>query len=244
MTRSLCLFALILPNILSAQTRATVWDGIYTRAQASRGEAAYSAECARCHRDDFGGYGNVLTGPRFMDRWREDKVKSFFEIVKSTMPRNAPASLSDAAYTDIVAYVLQANGFPAGTTELRPGAPGEIWIQGKQGPAAVPDFALVEVVGCLTQRADGEWMVLNATEPVRTRNPTASSPEELKALNTTAPGPHTFRLLDATYIDAHPTKDHKALAKGLLIRQKGDDRLNTTALQDLGSACNTAPKQP
>jgi hypothetical protein len=34
------------------------------------------------------------------------------------MPQNAPDSLGDRAYIDLVAYLLQANGNPAGTQEL------------------------------------------------------------------------------------------------------------------------------
>jgi len=38
--------------------------------------------------------------------------------VKRSMPKDKPGSLGTGAYVDVVAYLLQANKFPAGTTEL------------------------------------------------------------------------------------------------------------------------------
>ncbi len=53
-----------------------------------------------------------------MDSWREDALNSFFRDVRKTMPRDAPSSLSDAAYLDIVAYILKVNAFPGGKLPL------------------------------------------------------------------------------------------------------------------------------
>ena len=89
----------------------------------------------------------------------------------------------------------------------------------------MPDFALVEVAGCLVQTSDGKWMVKNATEPVRTRNPKDSSPEDLKAWETKPLGTHDFGLLDDVSIRIEPMKNHKVDAKGLLIRKPGNDRV-------------------
>ena len=100
------------------------------------------------------------------------------------MPQSAPASLSDAAYTDIVAYILKENAFPPGSEELTPGALDGIRVQAKGGPEAVPNFALVRVVGCLTRAADKSWMLSRASEPVRTRDPNAA--EEAKPEETAA----------------------------------------------------------
>ncbi|HVW84807.1 MAG TPA: hypothetical protein VHB50_08995, partial [Bryobacteraceae bacterium] len=89
-----------------------------------------------------------------------------------------------------------------------------------------------------SQRADGEWMLTKATEPVRTRNPKESSPDELKALAAQSPGAHTFRLMDATAANTHPPAHHKVVAKGFLIRQPGDDRINTSDLQSIAPSCS------
>jgi mono/diheme cytochrome c family protein len=243
------LFALLFltPSWLRAQsttgaTPDTVWDGVYTTVQAGRGESAYSAQCSRCHKDDLSGYRNVLVGDRFMEDWREDRLESFFTTLKNTMPRNAPASLTDREYLDIVAYVLQVNEFPAGTNELTTDKLAGIRIEAKQGAQAVPDYALVEVVGCLVQSSDAEWMLTNATEPIRTRAPGDSPAGELKTVGMKPAGNHPFHLLDATVIRVGPPgtklpRDQKVEAKGFLMRKQGGDSINLTSLQPVGSAC-------
>jgi len=220
-----------------AQETKSVWDGVYTSAQAARGEAVYSAECARCHRDDLAGYNGALVGGRFMDRWREDTLESFYNLTRNSMPRNAPGSLSDAAYLDVVAYILKFNKFPAGEQELTAEGIRTTRVQGKEGPAAVPDFSLVTVVGCLSQASDGTWVVTNASEPVRTRNPGNSTPEELKSLASKPLGKHTFSLMDPSSVQAAPPKSHKVEAKGFLIRKPGADSMNPTSLQSVAPSC-------
>jgi len=49
-----------------------------------------------------------------------DPVGSLFEHVSTKMPQNRPGSLSDQEYADVVAYLLQINGRPAGERELPP----------------------------------------------------------------------------------------------------------------------------
>jgi mono/diheme cytochrome c family protein len=225
----------------------TVWDGVYTAAQAARGADAYAAECSRCHKEDLSGYRNLLIGERFMDDWREDRLESFFSLVKKTMPRNAPASLSDRDYLDIVAFVLQTNSFPEGARELTAGDLAGIRIEARQGAQTVPNYALVEVVGCLVQSSNGDWAVTEATEPVRTRNPENSPAAELEALKEKPAGAHSFRLLDATVIQVGPPgtplpHDRKVDAKGFLMRKPGEDTINLTSLQPLGTACTHDPK--
>jgi len=226
-----------IPALQAAPETKTVWDGVYTAAQASRGESAYSAECARCHKDDLTGYRSLLIGERFLEDWREDKLENFFTTLKNTMPRNAPASLSDNEYLDIVSYVLKMNKFPAGTTELTAGTAADIRVQGRTGPEAVPNFALIEVTGCLVQNASGVWSIVKATEPVRTRTPEESPATELKALESKPSGEHSFRLLDTTVVRGDPPKNHRVEAKGFLIRKPGDDSINLTSLQAFGGAC-------
>jgi mono/diheme cytochrome c family protein len=234
--RTLLLLA-IATLTLSAADRKTVWEGAYTADQAKRGETVYATRCARCHREDLSGYGGLLIGDRFMNDWREDTIDSFFTVVKQTMPRDAPSSLPDNDYLDLLAYVLRENTFPAGQKELSLDTMGSFLVQGKNGPEPVPDFALVEVVGCLVPNPAGGWMVKNASEPVRTRNPKESKPEELKSWERKALGAQTFALLDDSSIHAADLKGRKVDAKGLLIRKPGNDKLNPTSLQGLTGAC-------
>jgi mono/diheme cytochrome c family protein len=224
---------------LCAQDRRTVWDGVYTAEQADRGQASYAVECARCHRDDLAGYNSALVGTKFMERWTEDSLFSFADLVQRTMPRNAPASLPKNRYTDIVAYVLKFNGFPAGTKELTWEELKPIRIQAKEGPQEVPNFSLVTVVGCLAPKnADGNWVLNKATEPVRTRDPKDSADDEKKTLAAKSLGKHDFTLLDPAGVQPNPPVGHKVEVKGFLIRQAAGDKLNPTSLQSLAPSCN------
>jgi mono/diheme cytochrome c family protein len=100
----------------------TVWDGVYTDAQAGRGKEGYARDCASCHLDSLGGadMAPALTGQAFLTTWNELTVGDLFERVRISMPQDSPASLSRQQYADIVAYMLQANRFPAGAAELGP----------------------------------------------------------------------------------------------------------------------------
>jgi S-disulfanyl-L-cysteine oxidoreductase SoxD len=218
----------------------TVWDGVYTASQANRGQSIYDRSCMQCHGEDLTKSGNVLQGAKFLNEWREDSLKSLFATIKISMPRNAPQSLSDAAYVDIVAYLLQANSFPASGNELTLDALEHIRIVGKEGPQSVPNFSLVSVSGCLTQISKETWTLKSATEPARTRNPKESTDAELAGAAARPAGTHTFRLLDMLKFPKAAQPGHWMEAKGLLIRAPGDDRLNLTWLGTLSDDC----KQP
>ena len=62
-----------------------------------------------------------LVGVAFAFKWKDDKLRDYFDGLRATMPQDAPDSLSDAAYVDLVAYLLAENGFPPGDSELRLG---------------------------------------------------------------------------------------------------------------------------
>ena len=100
----------------------TVWDGVYSGAQAARGKVLYDAQCAFCHQSDLRGQGFApgLIEDVFTSRWQDGNLGELFTIVKATMPQDKPTSLTDDEYTAIVAYLLQANRFPAGQQELHP----------------------------------------------------------------------------------------------------------------------------
>ena len=231
---------LALPSIASAQSTssaATIWQGVYTEAQAARGQSEYTTHCANCHRDDLSGYNQILKGRRFMEKYRESSLSMLFEKTKTTMPRGAPASLSDTAYVDIVSYLLKENEFPAGAADLRVEDLQKIQVTGKSGPEPVPDFSLVRVVGCLdTNASDGAWMLLNSTDPVRTGNPQPAS-GELEAAGAWPLGPGTFRLLVSAAYKPETHKRHKVEVRGFLIRRPTENRLNITSLETLDATC-------
>jgi len=225
------------PSPGSAEPFRTVWSGVYGSDQAARGQSEYATHCASCHRDDLTGYESILKGERFMDKYREATLYLLFEKTKTTMPRNAAGSLSDQTYVDIVSYMLKANDFPAGARELTVDALGGIKLVGKDGPEPVPDFSLVQVVGCLTQRSsDSAWVVNNSTDPVRAGHP-QPAPEELASSRAASLGTNSFRLLVSAAQNPAPHANRKVEVRGFLIRRPSENRINLTSLETVGPDC-------
>ena len=104
----------------SAEPGRTVWDGVFTETQASRGEAAYARSCAACHKEDLLGSATApaLAGEAFFRRWNESTVDDVVQTMKGSMPQEAPSSLDVQVYVDIVTYLLKASGSPTGSREL------------------------------------------------------------------------------------------------------------------------------
>ena len=94
----------------------------FTAAQVAAGKVAYNANCAACHGNTMtnGTFAPPLAGEYFRNNWAGKTVAAFYNHAK-TMPPSAPASLPDATYADIVAYMLQSNGFQPGPTALPAG---------------------------------------------------------------------------------------------------------------------------
>jgi mono/diheme cytochrome c family protein len=100
-------------------------DGLYSAAQAARGEETYQQHCALCHGARLQGTPAApLTGEAFRGRWEDGKhtLDDLYYIIRSLMPNNAPGSLSKVQYADVVAYILKVNNYPAGEAELVPNA--------------------------------------------------------------------------------------------------------------------------
>jgi S-disulfanyl-L-cysteine oxidoreductase SoxD len=110
----------ILANAGDAGSAPTKAEGVFTRAQAIRGRDQYAQHCAACHADNLAGIGPALplAGGAFQSKWASQTMFDFYERVRTTMPQNAPASLDDGVYADIVAFILRANNFPTGPAEL------------------------------------------------------------------------------------------------------------------------------
>ena len=106
--------------ILAAVGADSVWSGVYTEAQAKRGEAIYADRCASCHAPDLSGLDQApaLTGADFMTEWNELSMNDLFERVRISMPADKPGSLERQQVADVLAFILQKNGLPAGQAEL------------------------------------------------------------------------------------------------------------------------------
>jgi S-disulfanyl-L-cysteine oxidoreductase SoxD len=109
------------PDQAAAPTAGSgVWSGVFTEAQAKRGETTANQRCASCHGADLmgGEAGPALVGLEFLGNWNQQSLGDLFDRIHSTMPADAPGSLSLQEASDIVARVLQLNKFPAGQKEL------------------------------------------------------------------------------------------------------------------------------
>ena len=100
-----------------AQAQNTVKDGVYTAAQATRGQAVYRERCGACHGDTLtGALAPPLVGVPFLAAW--ETVSDLVGKIRNTMPASAPGSLTPAQTMDVTAFMLQSNGFPAGGSVL------------------------------------------------------------------------------------------------------------------------------
>jgi ankyrin repeat protein len=118
-------------NSVSADTAAAVptvsrtnWDGVFTDGQAERGQQVYGRSCATCHLNDLLGDEQTpaLAGPEFASRWIGATAHDMVQSIRTSMPQNAPDSLGDQAYVDLISYLLKVNGSPTGATEMPPDA--------------------------------------------------------------------------------------------------------------------------
>ena len=99
---------------------ASIWDGVYTEAQAARGATEFTAHCASCHGADMGGTGEApaLSGPRFLSDFDGLSLGDLFDRIRTTMPQDNPGSLTRDQVADILAFLLKANTLPSGSKEL------------------------------------------------------------------------------------------------------------------------------
>jgi mono/diheme cytochrome c family protein len=229
--RTACLATLLL--LLAAQfgsaqeKRQTVWDGAFTPAQAERGAAAFDQSCSRCH--VLAAEGKLpLAGAQFWTSFSQKNVAELVDYLRSYMPNGAPGSLADAAYHDIAAAMLKANGFPSGNRELEPSRPlAEIQIVPKDGSTDLPDGALASVIGCLVKSGSG-WTVARATSPER--------PNPTRKAAAADYGTRTLQLkFVLTSLDA--MVGSRVIVSGLLIGPAGADGINVTAVNRVAEKC-------
>jgi alcohol dehydrogenase (cytochrome c) len=108
---------------------------LFTAQQVAQGRTLYLARCAKCHGETLqGGSAGPLSGPAFASSWSvggvignwadsQLTVDDLDFIIRTTMPRDAPGKLPPDDYTSVLTYVLQQNGYAAGSTPLRTGSP-------------------------------------------------------------------------------------------------------------------------
>jgi S-disulfanyl-L-cysteine oxidoreductase SoxD len=207
-----------------------IWQGVYTTAQADRGQTSFNSSCLRCHGDKLqGNTAPALSGDRFFTTWGSEPIASLFAKIRDTMPPNFGTSIDDQVKLDIVAYILRTNGYPAGPSELTQNgndlATAQILKKGEQ--ALVQNFSLVQAVGCLGRGPDNTWVLTRTSDP--------PSPQSLVSAATRPLGTRTFRLLSAKPFSPESHQGHKMEARGLIYSDGGDERLTLTSLRMAGN---------
>ena len=105
---------------IGAQETTSVWTGVYTEEQATRGETVYRTYCIACHGPELEGADMTppLSGGAFMANWNDLTAGDLFERIRLTMPLDRPGALMRQQNADVIAFVLKKNGWPTGSTEL------------------------------------------------------------------------------------------------------------------------------
>ena len=221
-----------------AQDAGNVWSGVYSAAQADRGKAVYATHCVRCHGDDLGANrAYPLAGERFIDHWEARTLQHLFRQIRTMPPGAEAATVGENDKRDVMAYVLQQNGFPAGSAELARGDDelATIRITGKNGPGPLKTGAIVRVAGCLAQPRERDWELTHASEPERTTLDAAPAAGGQPA-DAVVSGTRTVRLLNAFPSPAAHV-GHTMRAIGFLVRDNGDDAVNVVSLEMLAPTC-------
>jgi S-disulfanyl-L-cysteine oxidoreductase SoxD len=113
------ILGLLFASSILGQQPLTVNQGVYTQAQASRGQALYKEQCASCHGDALQGRnGPPLAGEDFAADWSGQPLSELFGKIKNTMPQDAPGKLTAQQTADSLAFILETAKLPAGRAEL------------------------------------------------------------------------------------------------------------------------------
>lgn len=126
----------------AGQAREVTAAGSYSDAQATRGKQLYGDQCVACHGEMLEGVvGPPLTGDDFLTDFGGHPVSDVIQKIQTTMPQQAPGTLTRPQSTDITAYILQFNKYPAGP-DLTDATAAQFTIPaGKAAPAAAPAAA-------------------------------------------------------------------------------------------------------
>jgi mono/diheme cytochrome c family protein len=245
----LLLLAAATASLTTAQTnvpqakagRRTVWDGVYTEAQAARGVTSFGQSCAGCH--VLAAEGRApLAGEPFWKSFAQKTVGELLDFVSTYMPNGTPGSLSEPTYKDIVALILKSNGFPAGTTDLDRNTVADVQIVPKDGRTELPANSLARVVGCLARGgadlkgSGADWVVTSATTPERAERVAAGGEDAVMQDKTRPLGSRTMPLkFVVTRLDA--LVGSRVAVSGLLMGDGGVDGINVTTVNRVAEKC-------
>jgi mono/diheme cytochrome c family protein len=220
--------------VVSAQTAKpvgpTVWDGVFTDAQADRAAGMFSQSCERCHTLAAQGT-RPLSGEKFWEGYTQKTVGDLLTFVKTNMPNGQGGSLPATTYNDLVALILKSNGFPSGKSELTPETVTAVQIIPKDGPGELPANTLVRVVGCLAPKSGADWTLTSVTVPQRIEK-TGAVPEDA----TRPLGDRTITLkFVLNRLDSFVGQ--RMAVTGILIGAGGVNGINVATVNRVAEAC-------
>jgi mono/diheme cytochrome c family protein len=223
------------PGAPGQGTARSVWDGVFTSAQARRGGALYAEHCASCHGSDLqGGTSRALTGDRFWTTWQETTVDRLLGHTTANMPHSEDGALKgtlgDHVYADITAHILSRNGFPAGNAELNATSAVGVRIIRKEGPGVLPAGSFVQVVGCLAARgADRNWRLRQGSAPARI---VSAQDGDVRA-----PLGSLEYVLKFVLTPLDKMVGHRVSVRAAIIGEGGADGLNVTSVESVSATC-------
>jgi S-disulfanyl-L-cysteine oxidoreductase SoxD len=213
----------------------SVWDGVFTDEQADRGRRFYAEHCAGCHGANLqGGEYRALTGDRFWASWQDTTVDRFLGHITANMPHSEDGSLKGTlgapVYQAIVAYILRANEFPAGASELTETSSVGVRIARKDGSGELPSGAFVHVVGCLARGSGRDWRLLQGTPPSRVLTG--------ESFDVNVPlGDREYTLMFVlTSLDKFV--GHRMSVRASLMGDGGKEGLNVTSITSVSETCD------
>jgi quinoprotein glucose dehydrogenase len=222
------------PGATNERAARTVWDGIYSDAQAQRGRGFYAEHCASCHGANLeGAEHRALKGDRFWATWQDTTVDRLLTHVSLNMPHSEDGSLKGTlgarVYADIVAYILNTNQFPAGAADLIESSAGGIRIVKKDGSGELPSGSLAHVVGCLEKGTGRNWKLVKGSR--------ASRIVEGQTIDKNAPlGDREYALLFVlTSLDKFV--GHRMSVHASLMGEGGSQGLNVTTIESVSNVC-------
>lgn len=233
--------------VVVAQTPMTT-EGVFSKAQAQRGKNVYTKNCQGCHSNNLQGEGiePPLIDTLFIDAWREDKLFSLYDFIATRMPKEGrstkPGSLTPQQYVDVVTYILERNGYPSGTAELTQEQLTTTQFVGLDGPAPLPQSAMVRFVGCLEGKGDA-YQLQQSTAPIRVRVSDETDEHEVAQSTAATLGSDSVPLTNIKQLpnaaEAVSLTGQKVQAKGVLNLDNGAFSLHVLSLVTTGVACGS-----
>ena len=212
----------------------SVWDGVFSAAQAERGRGFYLANCSECHGATLeGGEKQALKGDRFYADWQETTVDYMLGRISKNMPFSEDGSLAGTlgtpTYVDIVAHILNSNGFPAGPTEMTAASSVGVQIVKKGGPSELPSNSFAYVIGCLAKGEGRDWKLTMGSRPARVFE--SQSPDVNVPLGDRE---YTLKFV-LTSLDKYV--GYRMSVRATLIGEGGRDGLNVRGVSPVNATC-------